>query len=126
MYRTNISGSLITIVNTVSMELMRPTSWKNHTVGGKHKLGVSLPCLNLGCSKMFNSVVFRDRHMKFCGVAKCLKCQYCKKVYKREANLKKHDEVIHQKIGTPFYCKLCQHTYQSKTAYSSHYKNKQE
>ena len=97
---------------------------ENH-MGGKHKLGVSLPCVNLGCSKMFNSAVSRDRHMKYCGVGKSLKCQYCKKVYKREGNLKKHDKVVHQRIGTTFYCNLCQHTYQSKTTYSAHYKNKQ-
>ena len=42
---------------------------QNH-MGGKHKFGVSLPCINLGCSKMFNSAVSRDRHMKYCGVAK--------------------------------------------------------
>ena len=97
---------------------------ENHN-GGKHKLGVSLPCVNLGCSKMFNSAVSRDRHMKYCGVGKTLKCQYCKRVYKREVNLKRHDEIVHQKIGNTFYCNLCEHTYQSKTTYSAHYKNNQ-
>ena len=67
-------------------------------MGGKHKLGVCLPCVNLGCSEMFNSAVSRDRHMKYCDVAKSLKCQYCKKVYKWEANLKKYDEVVRQRL----------------------------
>ena len=57
-------------------------------ISGKHKLGVRLPCVNLGCLKMFNSTVSRGRYIKYCGVAKSLKCQYCEKVYKREANLK--------------------------------------
>ena len=39
-------------------------------MGNVHKLGVSLPCVNLGCQKMFNSSVSRDRHMKYCGVKK--------------------------------------------------------
>ena len=39
-------------------------------IGNVHKLGVSLPCLNLGCQEMFNSSVLRDRHMKYYGVKK--------------------------------------------------------
>ena len=97
---------------------------ENH-MGRSHKLGVSVPCTKLGCSKMFSSTVSRDRHQKYCGVDKDIKCQYCKRKYKREANLKKHDLVVHQKIGTTYLCNLCQKTYQSKTTYSAHYRNSQ-
>ena len=40
--------------------------------GNVHIIGVSLLCINLGCQKMFNSSVSRDRHMKYCGVKKTL------------------------------------------------------
>lgn len=97
---------------------------ENH-MGNVHKLGVSLPCINLGCQKMFNSSVSRDRHMKFCGVKKSLQCPDCKRIYKREDNLKKHIDLIHAKIGNLHLCNLCQHTYQSTTTYRAHYKNNQ-
>ena len=96
----------------------------NHN-GNVHKLGVSLPCINLGCQKMFNSSVSRDRHMKYCGVKKTLHCPHCKRVYKRECNLKKHMDLIHEKKGDLYLCKLCQHSYQSSTTYRAHYKNNQ-
>ena len=97
---------------------------ENHT-GNVHKLGVSLPCVNFGCQKMFNSQVSRDRHMKYCGVKKTLNCGDCKRVYKRESNLRKHIDLIHAKLGNLYLCNLCQHTYQSSTTYKAHYKNAQ-
>ena len=35
--------------------------------------------------------------MKYCGVKKTLNCTHCKRVYKRESNLKKHMDLIHEK-----------------------------
>ena len=94
-------------------------------MGRNHKLGVSVPYTKLGCSKMFSSIVSRDRHQKYCVVDKDFKCQYCKKKYKREGNLKKHNQVVHQKVGIMYLCNLCQKSYQSKTTYSAHYRNNQ-
>ena len=63
--------------------------------------------------------------MKYYGVKKTLNCPHCKRVYKRESNLKKHMDLIHEKRGDLYLCKLCQRSYQSSTTYRAHYENNQ-
>ena len=56
--------------------------------------------------------------MKHYGVKKTLNCPHCKRVYKRESNLKKHMDLIHEKKGDLY-------SYQSSTTYRAHYENNQ-
>ena len=92
-----------------------------------HKIGVSVPCRKLGCPKMFASVVFRNRHEKYCNEGKVFPCtnEGCKKSFKREENLNRYIGTVHTGEIPKVVCKICFKPYQSNTSFKAHLKNNQ-
>lgn len=98
----------------------------NH-MGKDHKIGISIPCRKLGCPKMYNSLVSRNRHEKYCNEGKMFPCNYenCTKSFKREENLNRHIGTVHTGEIPKVFCKICCKSYQSKTSFKAHLKNNQ-
>ena len=92
-----------------------------------HKIGITIPCRKLGCPKMYNSLVSRNRHEKYCNQGKMFHCNYenCKKSFKREENLNRHIGTVHTGEIPKVFCKICCKTYQSNTSFKAHLKNNQ-